>query len=26
MRLGLEKIRGTLAEGIPDEDVPGAYL
>ena len=26
MRLGLEKIRATLAEGIPDEDVPGAYL
>ena len=26
MRLGLEKIRATLAEGIPEEDVPGAYL
>jgi RNA polymerase sigma-70 factor, ECF subfamily len=26
MRLGLEKIRSTLAEGMPDEDVPGAYL
>jgi RNA polymerase sigma-70 factor, ECF subfamily len=26
MRLGLEKIRTTLAEGIPEEDVPGAYL
>ena len=26
MRLGLEKIRATLAEGMPDEDVPGAYL
>ena len=26
MRLGLEKIRTTLAEGFPDEDVPGAYL
>jgi RNA polymerase sigma-70 factor (ECF subfamily) len=26
MRLGLEKIRATLAEGIADEDVPGAYL
>ena len=25
MRLGLEKIRATLAEGIPEEDVPGAY-
>jgi RNA polymerase sigma-70 factor (ECF subfamily) len=26
MRLGLEKIRATLAEGISDEDLPGAYL
>jgi len=26
MRLGLEKIRATLAEGIPEKDVPGAYL
>jgi RNA polymerase sigma-70 factor (ECF subfamily) len=26
MRLGLEKIRATLAEGIPKEDIPGAYL
>ena len=26
MRLGLEKIRATLAEGIAGEDVPGAYL
>jgi len=26
MRLGLEKIRSTLAEGIPEEEVPGAYL
>ena len=26
MRLGLEKIRATLAEGVPGEDVPGAYL
>jgi RNA polymerase sigma-70 factor (ECF subfamily) len=26
MRLGLEKIRTTLVEGIPEEDVPGAYL
>jgi RNA polymerase sigma-70 factor, ECF subfamily len=26
MRLGLEKIRATLAEGIPEEEVPGAYL
>jgi RNA polymerase sigma-70 factor, ECF subfamily len=26
MRLGLEKIRATLAEGLPEEDVPGAYL
>jgi RNA polymerase sigma-70 factor, ECF subfamily len=26
MRLGLEKIRSTLAEGIPEDDVPGAYL
>ncbi len=26
MRLGLEKIRATLAEGIPEEDVPGAFL
>jgi RNA polymerase sigma-70 factor, ECF subfamily len=26
MRLGLEKIRATLAEGIPEDDVPGAYL
>ena len=26
MRLGLEKIRAALAEGIPEEDVPGAYL
>jgi RNA polymerase sigma-70 factor, ECF subfamily len=26
MRLGLEKIRTTLAEGIAEEDVPGAYL
>ena len=26
MRLGLEKIRASLAEGIPGEDVPGAYL
>jgi len=26
MRLGLEKIRATLAEGMPGEDVPGAYL
>jgi RNA polymerase sigma-70 factor, ECF subfamily len=26
MRLGLEKIRATLAEGMPEEDVPGAYL
>ena len=24
--LGLEKIRSTLGEGIPEEDVPGAYL
>jgi RNA polymerase sigma-70 factor, ECF subfamily len=26
MRLGLEKIRVTLAEGVPGEDVPEAYL
>ena len=26
MRLGLEKIRATLAEGVTGEDVPGAYL
>jgi RNA polymerase sigma-70 factor (ECF subfamily) len=26
MRLGLEKIRATLAEGLPGEDLPGAYL
>ena len=26
MRLGLEKIRATLAEGVPGEDVSGAYL
>jgi len=26
MRLGLEKIRATLAEGMPEDDVPGAYL
>ena len=26
MRLGLEKIRATLAEGIPKGDAPGAYL
>ena len=26
MRLGLEKIRATLAEGVAEEDVPGAYL
>ena len=26
MRLGLEKIRVTLAEGFPDGDAPGAYL
>src|SRR2546423_8338859 len=26
MRLGLAKTRGTLAEGIPDEDAPEAYL
>ena len=26
MRLGLEKIRATLAEGFPDGDAPGAYL
>src|SRR5919197_5220191 len=26
MRLGLEKIRAFLAEGFPEEDVPGAYL
>ena len=26
MRLGLEKIRATLAEGFPEEDVPGAFL
>ena len=26
MRLGLEKIRATLAEGIPEDNVPGAYL
>jgi RNA polymerase sigma-70 factor (ECF subfamily) len=26
MRLGLEKIRATLAEGFSEEDVPGAYL
>jgi len=26
MRLGLEKIRTTLAEGFPDGDAPGAYL
>jgi RNA polymerase sigma-70 factor (ECF subfamily) len=26
MRLGLEKIRSTLAEGLPEEEVPGAYL
>ena len=26
MRLGLEKIRATLAEGVAGEDVPGAYL
>jgi len=26
MRLGLEKIRAALAEGLPEEDAPGAYL
>jgi RNA polymerase sigma-70 factor, ECF subfamily len=26
MRLGLEKIRATLAEGIAEEEVPGAHL
>jgi RNA polymerase sigma-70 factor (ECF subfamily) len=26
MRLGLEKIRTTLAEGFPEGDAPGAYL
>jgi RNA polymerase sigma-70 factor, ECF subfamily len=26
MRLGLEKIRSTLAEGFPDGDAPAAYL
>jgi RNA polymerase sigma-70 factor (ECF subfamily) len=26
MRLGLEKIRATLAEGMAEEDAPGAYL
>ena len=26
MRLGLEKIRATLAEGFPEDDAPGAYL
>jgi RNA polymerase sigma-70 factor, ECF subfamily len=26
MRLGLEKIRATLAEGIPEDNIPGAYL
>jgi RNA polymerase sigma-70 factor, ECF subfamily len=26
MRLGLEKIRATLAEGFPEGDAPGAYL
>jgi RNA polymerase sigma-70 factor, ECF subfamily len=26
MRLGLEKIRATLAEGLSEEDAPGAYL
>jgi RNA polymerase sigma-70 factor (ECF subfamily) len=26
MRLGLEKIRASLAEGIAEEDIPGAYL
>jgi RNA polymerase sigma-70 factor, ECF subfamily len=26
MRLGLEKIRATLAEGFSEEDAPGAYL
>jgi RNA polymerase sigma-70 factor (ECF subfamily) len=26
MRLGLERIRATLAEGIPEEEAPGAYL
>jgi RNA polymerase sigma-70 factor, ECF subfamily len=26
MRLGLEKIRATLAEGISDEELPGTYL
>ena len=26
MRLGLEKVRATLAEGIPEEDVPEAHL
>jgi RNA polymerase sigma-70 factor, ECF subfamily len=26
MRLGLEKIRSTLAEGFPEGDAPGAYL
>lgn len=26
MRLGLEKIRATLAEGMAEEDTPGAYL
>jgi RNA polymerase sigma-70 factor (ECF subfamily) len=26
MRLGLEKIRATLAEGVRGEDAPGAYL
>jgi RNA polymerase sigma-70 factor (ECF subfamily) len=26
MRLGLEKIRATLAEGFPESDAPGAYL
>ncbi len=26
MRLGLEKVRTTLTEGMADEDAPGAYL
>jgi RNA polymerase sigma-70 factor (ECF subfamily) len=26
MRLGLDKIRATLAEGMPGEDAPEAYL
>jgi len=26
IRLGLEKIRATLAEGTPEEEAPGAYL